>query len=489
MPFEAAPFGVTGLETAFAALYTHLVEPGLVPLETLLERMSAGPARIFGLERPADRGRRAREPRPARAPRRRWRVREDRFRSRSANSWLLGERLHGKVASPLTRRRRDGSAFEPAAVERMTPSVPGLGGRDASSAARASARRGRRAFGEAVFTTGDDRLPGGRHRPELLRADRLLHRADGRQLRRRRPTARESARPHARAVVMREARGPEWTDWLHERGIPALTGIDTRALVLHLRERGAMRAARRRPARTRSTRRCAAVREQPSMSGRGARAAASRRRSRTSTATRATCGSRSSTTAPSARSCAGSPAPARAVTVFPHDVDADTLAGFDGVLLSNGPGDPEPLVGRGRDRARAARPRAGARHLPRPPAARARDRPRAPTSCPFGHRGANHPVRRARDAAACSSRARTTASRSSASADRARHARVALRRHRRGRSPTRSCARARCSSIPRPGPGPHDAWPILGELGRGGARLPRRDDIQLDLPDRLRARS
>ena len=52
MPFEAAPFGVTGLETAFAALYTHLVEPGLVRLETLLERMSAGPARIFGLERP-----------------------------------------------------------------------------------------------------------------------------------------------------------------------------------------------------------------------------------------------------------------------------------------------------------------------------------------------------------------------------------------------------------------------------------------------------
>ena len=32
------------------------------------------------------------------------------------------------------------------------------------------------------------------------------------------------------------------------------------------------------------------------------------------------------------------------MTVFPHDVDADTLAGFDGVVLSNGPGDPEPLV-------------------------------------------------------------------------------------------------------------------------------------------------
>ena len=43
----------------------------------------------------------------------------------------------------------------------------------------------------------------------------------------------ESSRPHARAVLMREARGPAWTDWLHERGLVALTGIDTRSLVLH----------------------------------------------------------------------------------------------------------------------------------------------------------------------------------------------------------------------------------------------------------------
>ncbi|MGN6797778.1 MAG: carbamoyl-phosphate synthase domain-containing protein, partial [Gaiellaceae bacterium] len=28
----------------------------------------------------------------------------------------------------------------------------------------------------------------------------------------------ESRRTHAAAVVMREARGPEWTDWLHEQG-------------------------------------------------------------------------------------------------------------------------------------------------------------------------------------------------------------------------------------------------------------------------------
>jgi dihydroorotase len=104
VPFEAAPFGVTGLETAFAALNTYLVEPGLLTLETLLERMSAGPARIFGLERP-----RVAIGAPANLvllnPGATWRVREDRFRSRSANSWLLGRRLHGKVVLTVAAGR------------------------------------------------------------------------------------------------------------------------------------------------------------------------------------------------------------------------------------------------------------------------------------------------------------------------------------------------------------------------------------------------
>ena len=95
-PFEAAPFGVTGLETAFAALFTKLVEPGLVPLRTLLERMSAGPARIYGLEPP-----RIAPGAPANLVlidiEAGWRVRADGFRSRSANSWLLGESLRGRI--------------------------------------------------------------------------------------------------------------------------------------------------------------------------------------------------------------------------------------------------------------------------------------------------------------------------------------------------------------------------------------------------------
>ncbi len=97
VPFEGAPFGVTGLETAFSVLYTRLVQPGVLALETLLERMTAGPARVYGLE----------APRIAQGAEANlvlldlagtWRVEESGFRSKSANSWLLGETLAGRVA-------------------------------------------------------------------------------------------------------------------------------------------------------------------------------------------------------------------------------------------------------------------------------------------------------------------------------------------------------------------------------------------------------
>jgi dihydroorotase len=104
VPFEAAPFGVIGLETAFSALYTHLVEPGLLKLDTLLERMSAGPARAYGLEPP-----RIAVGAPAnlvmldlQASRR---VSETDFRSRSSNSWLLGETVKGQVRLTIAAGR------------------------------------------------------------------------------------------------------------------------------------------------------------------------------------------------------------------------------------------------------------------------------------------------------------------------------------------------------------------------------------------------
>jgi dihydroorotase len=51
VPFEQAPMGTTGLETAFAALYTELVLPGVIGLNLLVERMTAG-AELFELPTP-----------------------------------------------------------------------------------------------------------------------------------------------------------------------------------------------------------------------------------------------------------------------------------------------------------------------------------------------------------------------------------------------------------------------------------------------------
>jgi carbamoyl-phosphate synthase small subunit len=61
--------------------------------------------------------------------------------------------------------------------------------------------------------------------------------------------AMESDRVHARGVIMRDAKNGEdaataergWLDWLADCGVPAITGVDTRALVRHIRERGSMR--------------------------------------------------------------------------------------------------------------------------------------------------------------------------------------------------------------------------------------------------------
>ncbi len=61
--------------------------------------------------------------------------------------------------------------------------------------------------------------------------------------------AMESDRIHARGVVMRDAKNTEdaasaeggWLDWLGDRGVPGISGVDTRALVRHIRDRGAMR--------------------------------------------------------------------------------------------------------------------------------------------------------------------------------------------------------------------------------------------------------
>ncbi|HEY5053825.1 MAG TPA: dihydroorotase [Solirubrobacterales bacterium] len=95
VPFEQAAMGVTGLETAFAAVHTDLVLPGILDLGLVVERMAGGAA-PFGFERPTlapgseanvalcDLGAE-------------WKVGEDGYESRSLNSWCAGRELTGRV--------------------------------------------------------------------------------------------------------------------------------------------------------------------------------------------------------------------------------------------------------------------------------------------------------------------------------------------------------------------------------------------------------
>jgi carbamoyl-phosphate synthase small subunit len=268
----------------------------------------------------------------------------------------------------------------------------------------------------------------------------------------------ESRRPHARAVLMREARGPAWTDWLHERGIVALSGLDTRSLVLKLREGGAMRAAViSGDASLDEVQR--AIDEQPPMAGRALVHDVSTHepyvysehgRARVAVVD---YGCKRSIL----RRLAGAGA---AVTVFPHDVSADELATFDGVMLTNGPGDPEPLV----DEVAVLRELLG----------------RVPVlgiclghqllglatghetyKLRFGHRGANHPVlERATGKVLVTSQNHGFAV---APSDDKEATHVSLYD---GTVEGFEFSDLRARSVqfhPEAGPGPHDAWPIISK--------------------------
>jgi carbamoyl-phosphate synthase small subunit len=268
----------------------------------------------------------------------------------------------------------------------------------------------------------------------------------------------ESPRPHARAVVMREARGPEWTDWLHDRGIPALSGIDTRSLVLHLRDRGAMRGAV--VAESDDVGEALrAVREQPSMNGAALAARVSTRDpyvySDAGTARVAVVdyGCKRSIL----RRLAGAGA---AVTVFPHDVDTDTLARHDGVLLSNGPGDPEPLV----DEVATVRELLG--RVPVLGICLGHQLLALATGLrtfklPFGHRGANHPVLER-----ATGRVLVTSQNHGFAVEPTKERAATHESLYDGTVEGLAYPDLRARSVqfhPEAGPGPHDAWPILGE--------------------------
>ena len=154
----------------------------------------------------------------------------------------------------------------------------------------------------------------------------------------------ESPQPWVKGVLMRRCGSAAWAQWLSSYGIVALEDIDTRKLVLRIREAGAMRAAVVADgAELDKTAAVDLIREQPLMEGQALVSAVSSVEptvySEEGRVRVAVVDYGAKTSIMRRLSQAGA-----AVTVFPHTVEADELAQFDGVLLSNGPGDPEPLV-------------------------------------------------------------------------------------------------------------------------------------------------
>ncbi len=266
----------------------------------------------------------------------------------------------------------------------------------------------------------------------------------------------ESTLPHAKAVLMREARGPEWTDWLVERGVVALTGVDTRSLVLRLREGGAMRAVAVSGALVEEDA-LAEVRQRPSMAGAALVAQVS------TPEPYVYCDAGSLRVAVVDYGCkrsilrrlAGAGAH---VTVYPHTVDADELARHDAVLLSNGPGDPEPL----HEEVAAIRELLG----------------RVPVlgiclghqllglatghetyKLPFGHRGTNHPVLDRRSGRVLVTSQNHGFAVAPAEGEEATH--VSLYDGTVEGLDFPDLSARSVQFHPEAGPGPHDAWPIL----------------------------
>jgi len=95
VPYEAANMGVTGLETAFSALHTHLVKPGVIPLSLLIRKLGSG-GTAFGIApfslKPGSRANLCLVD-----PEMEWTVGEDGYESRSSNSWCAGETHTGRV--------------------------------------------------------------------------------------------------------------------------------------------------------------------------------------------------------------------------------------------------------------------------------------------------------------------------------------------------------------------------------------------------------
>ena len=200
----------------------------------------------------------------------------------------------------------------------------------------------------------------------------------------------ESDRPHARGVVRRRAGGGAWCEWLAARGIVALDELDTRSLVLQLRERGAMRAALIAGEASVEAVRTRIAAEQ-AMAGRALVA-------EVSTAEPYTIGNGRTRIALLDYGCKRSiirrlVAAGAAVRVLPHSTTAEEVLaeGPDGVLLSNGPGDPGALEAEV-DTVRGLLGLVPILGICLGHQLLARAAGLETFKLPFGHRGANHPV-------------------------------------------------------------------------------------------------
>ena len=264
---------------------------------------------------------------------------------------------------------------------------------------------------------------------------------------------------------MREARGPAWTDWLHDRGLRWRWGQgSTRARSFSICGRaGAMRSDRAFAGDASLDEALAAVRKQPPMAARALAPEVSVQEGAIRVLrTPVAFGSRSSTTGASGRSLNRLAWAGAAVTVYPHDVDAGEAHSLRRRPALERAG--RPCAADARDRhgsvqcsGRVPRPR----HLPRPPAARDLATGHDTFKLPFGHRGANHPVVERRDGPRSPSRARTTASRSTPERSaRGRDPRLSLRRHGQGARPSRGLRARSVQFHPeaRPGAGADTSW-------------------------------
>jgi dihydroorotase len=99
VPFEQAPMGTTGLETAFASVYSELVVPGVLPLALAVEKLSAG-ADLMGLATP-----RIAVGEPAAVClidlAAEWEVGEAGYESRAENCCFDGRTLRGRVLATV----------------------------------------------------------------------------------------------------------------------------------------------------------------------------------------------------------------------------------------------------------------------------------------------------------------------------------------------------------------------------------------------------